>query len=238
MPRRAQNDAHRSSRNVAQKSPRISRRVPEEFLMPSKSMALNGEAKPALAGAPESAVAQLSEAGFLLLDSAYRLVYATPEAVQILTYRDHRRSDTPPEVLLPDRLRAMLPPQRNKNRFTKSASQIEFISGKRHYLCRAFNFPVRSSGPPQANTALVLERVLACCPNVAEIAKEFHLARRERETVELLMLGLSNKELARRMNLSVNTVKTLLRLTMTKMEASDRSEILGKIHARAAMRSP
>jgi DNA-binding CsgD family transcriptional regulator len=206
--------------------------------MPSKFMALNGEAKLALAGAAESAVAQLSEAGFVLLDSAYRLVYATPEAVQILTYQAPGGSDAPPEVLLPDRLRAMLPLQRNKNRFPKSASQIEFVSGKRHYLCRAFNFPVRSGGPPHANTALVLERVLDCSPNVAEIAKEFHLARREREAVELLMLGLSNKDLARRMNLSVNTVKTLLRLTMAKMETSDRSEILGKIHARAAMRSP
>ncbi len=240
MPRRAQSGAHRSSRNVAQESPRLSRRVPEEFLMPSKFMALNGEAKLALAGAAESAVAEMSEAGFVLLDSAYRLVYATPEAVQILTYQAPGGSDVPPEVLLPERLRAMLPPQRNKHktRFPKSASQIEFVSGKRHYLCRAFDFPVRSNGPPQENTALVLERVLDCCPNVAEIAKEFHLARREREAVELLMLGLSNKELACRMNLSVNTVKTLLRLTMAKMETSDRSGILGKIHARAAMRSP
>jgi DNA-binding CsgD family transcriptional regulator len=200
-------------------------------------VSLNGEPKLALAGAAESAVAQLSEAGFLLLDSAYRVVYATAEAVQILTYnKAHRRSDAPPEVLLPDRLRAMLPSQpNNNNRFPKFASHLEFVSGRRHYVCRAFSFPARSGGPPQANTALVLERVLECSPNVAEIAKQFHLARREREAVELLMLGLSNKELARRMNLSVNTVKTLLRLTRAKMETTNRSEILGKIHARAAM---
>ena len=51
------------------------------------------------------------------------------------------------------------------------------------------------------------------------------------------MLGLSNKELARRMNLCVNTVKALVRLTMAKMETDDRPEILGKINAHAAMRS-
>jgi DNA-binding CsgD family transcriptional regulator len=196
-------------------------------------VSLNGEPKLALAGTAESAVAQLSEAGFLLLDSRYRVVYATREAVQILTYKAHRGSDTPLEALLPDRVRAML--LLNRDMFPKSASHIEFVSGRRHYVCRAFNFPARSSGPPQANTGLVLERVLECSPNVAVIARQFHLARREREAVELLMLGLSNKELARRMNLSVNTVKTLLRLTMAKMKTTNRSEILGKIHDRAAM---
>jgi len=47
--------------------------------------------------------------------------------------------------------------------------------------------------------------------------------------VELLMQGLSSKEIANRMHISPNTIKTFLRLVMLKMGVSARSKIIGKI---------
>jgi len=47
----------------------------------------------------------------------------------------------------------------------------------------------------------------------------------------LLMDGLTSKEIAVRMNVTPNTVKTFVRLIMSKMAVSTRSGIVGKIFA-------
>jgi LuxR family transcriptional regulator, regulator of acetate metabolism len=55
------------------------------------------------------------------------------------------------------------------------------------------------------------------------------LTQREKETVELLIQGLTSKEIATRMKISPNTVKAFLRIVMVKMGVSTRSGILGKV---------
>ncbi|PYM61035.1 MAG: DNA-binding response regulator, partial [Candidatus Rokuibacteriota bacterium] len=59
--------------------------------------------------------------------------------------------------------------------------------------------------------------------------EQFNLTRREREALESLLQGLSNKEIASRMNVSPNTVKAFLRLIMLKMEVTSRAAIVAKI---------
>jgi DNA-binding NarL/FixJ family response regulator len=44
-----------------------------------------------------------------------------------------------------------------------------------------------------------------------------------------LLQGLNSKEIASRMNVSTNTVKTFLRLTMIKTGVSSRTAMIGKI---------
>jgi DNA-binding CsgD family transcriptional regulator len=58
---------------------------------------------------------------------------------------------------------------------------------------------------------------------------KFRLTERERGTVELLLEGLTTKEIAQRMNISPNTVKAFLRTVMLKLEVSNRSGILAKV---------
>jgi DNA-binding CsgD family transcriptional regulator len=77
--------------------------------------------------------------------------------------------------------------------------------------------------------ALLLER----CPqeglDLSEASRRFHLSRRERETVQHLMHGLTTKEVAACMNVSPNTVRQFVRLIMTKMSVTTRSGIVGKL---------
>jgi DNA-binding CsgD family transcriptional regulator len=61
------------------------------------------------------------------------------------------------------------------------------------------------------------------------MSEQFALTERERETVELLLQGLTSKEIAIRMNISPNTVKAFLRLVMVKMGVSTRSGIVGRV---------
>jgi len=58
---------------------------------------------------------------------------------------------------------------------------------------------------------------------------EFKLTQRERQTIELLLKGMTNKEIALSMNISPTTVKTYLRQIMTKMRVPTRAAIVGKI---------
>ena len=180
-------------------------------------------------------VAQRTAVGFLLIDSFERPIYSNAEALRILLYPAKPGDDSSLEPLLGNKIRAMLP-QRN------GASQPDFhtvfLSGKRHYLCQAFHFGTPSTASAQGNTALVLERIVQRRLDTSAIAQQFALTPREQETTELLMLGLSSKEIASRMSISPNTVKAFLRLIMVKMGVTSRSGVVGKILAHAVGGGP
>jgi DNA-binding CsgD family transcriptional regulator len=57
----------------------------------------------------------------------------------------------------------------------------------------------------------------------------FGFTPRENQTVELLLQGLTSKEIATRLEISPNTVKAFVRLVMVKMGVTTRSGIVGKI---------
>jgi len=61
------------------------------------------------------------------------------------------------------------------------------------------------------------------------MAQLFNFSPREKQAVELLLQGFSNKEIADRMNISPNTVNTFFRLIMIKMGVSSRSAILARM---------
>ena len=78
-------------------------------------------------------------------------------------------------------------------------------------------------------TGILLERIAPKSVDISDVAQQFRLTQREQETVGLLTLGLTSKEIASRMNISPNTVKAFFRLVMTKMAVSTRAGIVGKI---------
>ena len=64
---------------------------------------------------------------------------------------------------------------------------------------------------------------------MGKVSQHFNLTHREREALEYLLQGLSSKEIANRMGISPNTVKTFLRLIMIKTGASSRSAVVRKV---------
>jgi DNA-binding CsgD family transcriptional regulator len=169
---------------------------------------------------------QDSETGLLLLDSGDRPVYANPEAIRILVYPREpdkvqslasRLADLTRSIVVDDRVPTRLPCAR------------ELISGKRHYLCRIFDLATGSKGSRMPAAVVLIERAHQVPFLVSSIAEHFKLTPREKETVGLLLGGLTSKEIAQRMQISPNTVKAFLRLVMIKMGVSNRPAILGKI---------
>ena len=166
-----------------------------------------------------------SQSGFLLLDKSLGPVASNHEAIRILTYPNLPERIQRIDVFLGDKIRAGL-----VSRQSPTALEFvrEFQSGRRRYVCRSFMVDTNGKGMPLV-AALLLERCSSSTMALAQIGQDFELTRREKETVELLIQGLTSKEIATRMQISPNTVKAFLRIVMVKMGVSTRSGILGKV---------
>jgi DNA-binding CsgD family transcriptional regulator len=174
-------------------------------------------------GTPVLTVSSLP--GFILVDNSLNAVASNTEAIRILTFPNLPERIKRLEVFLADKIRSGLVQR-------QSAHQLEFVkefrSGKRRYICRGFQLDVNEKGKRFA--AILLER--STCGGalaLSQIAQQYELTHREEETVALLLQGLTSKEIAARMNISPNTVKAFLRITMVKMGVSTRSGIVGKV---------
>jgi DNA-binding CsgD family transcriptional regulator len=164
--------------------------------------------------------------GFLLLDAGLNLLAANDPALQILCFPSGADRIKQPKVFLADRVRTTLLDHGNQD---GPAFVREFKSGKRRYICKNFRVDCNGHYPVQPAFAVLLERTAAESNGLSEISEQFDLTQRERETVELLLQGLTSKEIATRMKISPNTVKAFLRLVMVKMKVSTRSGIAGKV---------
>jgi DNA-binding CsgD family transcriptional regulator len=164
--------------------------------------------------------------GFILMDSSQNPIAFNAEAVQILCYPDPPSNSAGLGSFLASRIRS---------RLFKSPSDsplpgvTALKSGRRLYFCRTFNLAAGVTASSAATVALLLERSSSELISMSEVVRQFNLSPRERQAVEYLLMGLTSKEIADRMKISVNTVKAFLRLVMVKMGVSTRSGIVGKI---------
>jgi len=166
--------------------------------------------------------------GFLLLDTSLRPIAFNPEAIRVLAYPVKPERIKHPSTFLADKIRSSLLKR-------QAPGDIDFVklytSGQRRYTCRPFRLDCNGTGGRDYWIALLLERHSSGLAALGELSKQFDLTVRERETVELLVQGMTSKEIANRMHISPNTVKAFLRLVMVKMDVSTRSGIVGKMLA-------
>jgi len=189
----------------------IARRARPILVPAGETGSLEGRLRPSGANA----------AGFVLADMEFQLVAANEVALRVLSYpRDLRSVGGTPFVQ--QRLRSMF----GVDRVTAGIDSARFLSGGRRYVCRPFLLE-SDERPPMA--AFLLERRSRDLLNLGEFGQRFHLSKRECETVQHLVLGLTTKEVADRMGVSPNTVKHFVRLVMSKMGVTTRSGIVGKL---------
>jgi DNA-binding CsgD family transcriptional regulator len=148
------------------------------------------------------------------------------EAIEILSFPDKLANGNRPDVALMRRIRSILMSQQPSR---ESPFVTEFRSGRRRYLCRAFPVDLHPKGPVHTSTAVLLVRASSGSILSLQVPERFHFTRREGETLGFLLQGLSNKEIANRMNVSPNTIKVFLRLIMVKMGVRSRAAIVVKL---------
>jgi DNA-binding CsgD family transcriptional regulator len=160
------------------------------------------------------------------MDASFSPISFNADAIQILSYPEKLVNTRRPDIFLTGKIRSSLISPQLSGEYPFVA---EFRSGKRRYLCRAFSVDSHAKGPFHPSMALLLERDPCGLMALSKVSEQFHLTPREREALEHLVQGLSSKEIANRMNLSPNTVKTFLRLIMVKMGVSSRTAIVARI---------
>ena len=174
---------------------------------------------------------QSSSPGVMLLPPASLLPVAyNREALQILAFPSLPDESAHTSAVLACHIGAMLVsrPSKGGRKFV-----VEFRSGNRIYRCRALNVCLdgkNKRGPGRATTLILLERRISPSRLLKRTAWDrFGLTARERQMVELLIEGMTTKEMAEELHLSPNTIKSFLRLVMAKMGVSTRSGIVGKL---------
>jgi DNA-binding CsgD family transcriptional regulator len=176
-----------------------------------------------------------ARAGLIVVDASLTVVASNSEALNILTFPDRPENIHHLDAWVANKIRLSLIQGQSPPRFVG-----EFHSANRTYLCRSYPVELAGNHKPsnhknnsnQSGGLLIVmlerkggdEMVM-----VAQISQRFGLTAREQETVQLLLEGLTSKEIAQRMKISPNTVKAFIRLVMVKMGVSTRSGIIGKI---------
>ena len=168
--------------------------------------------------------------GLILLDAQLRPVQYNAEAASILGFPQKAQ----PVHSLASIFASHVPPPDLSD--LASASGIEFMSGRRRYVCRIFlfDFSRGSKSDHEPRVMVVLERRGKSEVDLDQWSQAMHLTSREREAVELLLKGMTSREIAREMGISINTVTSFLSLVMAKVGASTRTDLLVKIFERAS----
>jgi DNA-binding CsgD family transcriptional regulator len=165
--------------------------------------------------------------GLLLLDSSLNPISCNDETIHILSYPDPPQQTRRLDIFLTETIRARL--LNNSKSPRHSPFVTEFTSGKRRYRCWVFHLNWHRRGPFHPTLEVLLERGSCGLLFLSRMAQLFNLSEREKQAVELLLQGFSNKEIANRMNISPNTVNSFFRLIMIKMGVSSRSGILARM---------
>ena len=165
-----------------------------------------------------------SYVGVLLLDSIGHLIHYNIEAATILAY-----PLAPQAISLHAALSAIVPITYTTKDST--VTPVVFVSGRRRYVHRVFRLDSKNAHEARflPGFVVLLERLTTDSLDITPWSEAFRLTTRERETVRLLLKGLSSKEIAHEMQISPNTVKSFLKLVMAKVGVSNRTGIVAKI---------
>ncbi len=164
--------------------------------------------------------------GLILLGSSDGDVVCNKEAIRILTYPNTTVNVRRAAALIASRIPA--PFRGSSAAETEPHKVFELVSGKRRYICSRWFLEVHGQ-QTQQTVAILLERQASPDLIMHELCVQFHLTARERQAVAYLVRGLTSKEIAQQMGISPNTVKSFLRLVMTKAGVSTRAGLIGRV---------
>jgi DNA-binding CsgD family transcriptional regulator len=167
--------------------------------------------------------------GLLLLNTALQPIaydLGAGAILQPLVQNSNHRSS--PSPVLPPELLEEIRSRRNENSSSTGVIHIP-VRGVR-YVCRYFTMQSRSPGLSPWFMALFFERErrLGTDP-IMQLVEEYHLTDREEEVLRGIALGLATKDVAKRMRISPNTVKSFVRLIMVKLGVTSRASIMVKL---------
>ena len=160
------------------------------------------------------------------MDLSLRVIACDRGAAAILNRANQPKAQAGHVPRLPEELVDML----RRREFADHAPSRGCIRiGHSEYVCRAYLVEGNGGRLTESIVALHLERDLSASEAASEAGVRYQLTGRELEALEGILMGLGNKEVAERMNISPNTVKAFLHLIMIKMGVATRAGIVVKV---------
>jgi DNA-binding CsgD family transcriptional regulator len=169
-------------------------------------------------------------------NSAEESLYYSKEALNIISFTLNRRKNSKASssdiISLCLKWRKLLEEKLKKSKSeAKSDPVTDFIdvfqSHKRTYGVRGMIMSCDEGGKGQY--VFLLERICNGNINLQKALRQWKLSPREQEIVQLLIDDRCNKEIAKALNLSINTVKGYMKLLMLKLGVSSRAGVIGRL---------
>lgn len=172
----------------------------------------------------------VEEAGIVLMDASFHVIAIDSGAMSVLrAVSAERPHDGGAELTVEEQVaREVAELMRSFQTGGPENQTVYFTVGKSTYAGRTYRLE-----PQSGSTGRLL--ILYLTKNVSEedslglTAFEYRLTARERETLLGMVIGLTNKELAQRMEISPSTVKVFVRIVMAKMGVSKRAAVVAKV---------
>jgi DNA-binding CsgD family transcriptional regulator len=163
------------------------------------------------------------EEGVIIMDSQFRILGLDREAHAILGSHVGYENSVD-AVRLPVHLHAIV------SRFALSEETFVYASvdiGTTEYGCKVFRVQPLNGMMAGATFALHLKRTASMNQSLEKVVEMYRLTDRESEILKGISLGLTSKALAKRMNISPNTVNSFLRMIMIKLGVTTRAGMVG-----------
>jgi DNA-binding CsgD family transcriptional regulator len=163
------------------------------------------------------------EEGVIIMDSQFRILGLDRDAHAIL--RNDGGHDNPGDALrLPVHLEDIVSRLAMSD---ESFVQTNLEIGSTEYGCKVFRVQPLNGTMPGATFALHLRRMPSMNHSLEKVVEMYRLTDRESEILKGISLGLTSKALAKRMNISPNTVNSFLRMIMIKLGVTTRAGMVG-----------
>jgi DNA-binding CsgD family transcriptional regulator len=163
------------------------------------------------------------EEGVIIMDSQFRIVGVDRDARGILR-SGVSYGNSAETVSLPVYLEQIV------SKFAQSDDSFLHANvdiGSTEYDCKVFRVQPLAGMAPGAEFALHLRRTPSMNHSLEKVVEMYRLTERESEILKGISLGLTSKALAKRMNISHNTVNSFLRMIMIKLGVTTRAGMVG-----------
>ena len=164
------------------------------------------------------------DAGVILVDMSFNVVGCDRAAATIFNGGGSPESSPALENLPREIMDAL----RSRKITDLPAARMHVHRNNQDYICRA-HVMESTNGPLQPLIVLCVEKDQSVEDTADELGAKYNLTEREQEALRGILMGLSSKEVAERMNISPNTVKAFLRLIMIKMGVTTRAGIVARV---------
>jgi DNA-binding CsgD family transcriptional regulator len=175
----------------------------------------------------------LEKAGIVLMDAYFRPLAIDSGATSVLiAFSRERRGGFGPALSPADMVARGLEELTLSFQNEHNENTIVYFSvDNSTYTGRIYRLEPQN-GSSSAMIALYLSKNATAEDSLGLTAFEYRLTARERETLLGMVIGLTNKELAQRMDISPSTVKAFVRVVMAKMGVTKRAGVVAKVFER------